>query len=72
MEMWGCDEFAAMNPLNYIAAAVVWYGICEWACSRICSKSNLPSKATFWIGLMQSFGVFALILIGAISFLRRF
>jgi hypothetical protein len=59
--MWGCDESTAMNPLIYIAAAVVWYGICEWERSRIRSKSNLPSIATFWIGLMQRFGVFALI-----------
>jgi hypothetical protein len=58
-----------MDSLIYIFGAIVWYGAGELAPSRTRSKANVPTQATFWIGITQSIGSYSLTVAGAVSYL---
>jgi hypothetical protein len=61
-----------MNPLILIAVAVLWFASVEFALYKLRRDSSMPTRASFWLGLAQSVGAFALVLCAAIVvFLHR-
>jgi len=61
-----------MKPLLLIVAGIAWYIASEILLWRIRRTDNVPSRLSFWLGILQSVGAFALIIgATAVYFLSR-
>lgn len=60
-----------MSPMILIAGSVMWYFGIELLLAKLRARAAMPSRASFWLGLTQGLGAFALVLGAAVCFVLQ-